>query len=1153
MNPVTASHIVGYDSHLPIKHVKLPLKYLSGNPTKDFSDDFITSCFGHSEFIDISAQKGHFFTLIQTGITKDKKRLRLSPLIVDEATALGVQFQALEILLPHPIINKGTFTYHFVSLEKEEEPCIIIDILDESFLLMTFRIELSDFIMGNDRNRLVLDNFHEWVNISVPYSFELRSSPFFMKSLDPCNIIVSMNDGGILHFKRSEPLSSIDIYNFTDIAPLVSLNFIGSLFSGSGKSDGFMGGLSSNATVDVAQLSRDEFVTLSLNRCVKVYNINSHKQTDLCADFKGCKSLSEWLTNIPNKYFQKLKNSSSTSLHLMLPVDEIINSSGRPTYETVNWDITNGKLEHIERLKLDVDYSGPNIATDVEDHKSLRVQDFQIVAGEEELAYHVLYKANTYSEVAHYTQDKITGNISLIKTALPHQAPVFAELSNHRETEYYVSTVFNSGIFDKRIVSSALDVFIQNLENKPNLDGILSLRQKVTLTVTFVSTAEKISESSAWYKFALICLEFRRSSQEALSISAQRESVFCSEVNGVAVYRKAHSYEAGLHQHVDNSLTDLIRSLSSRFSVQTLKGLLQEIRTLKTIDRIIASDLAATYLSGKISDEDIEILMDNLGLIPNNVDQMKWLIGMSDNKQFSSADGVPPATGEGIGLLSILFTIDTFESIKKCHETLLIDLLVLLLLCEVNDTIIEFMNHIIRKLAVYDLMSDMFNICFSTPGSLSGIEHLRVSAKENSLFWAVSVRRNPHLQQLIQQKDFNTAFDYFASHILLENENENILEIVIELLNRNENEVVLNVFVPKMDETVPLNSFLIGIILLVNGKFERFHEILKDYTLFDRVNHIPTKTILLDHLKGSPSIREFLSGIFIGKSESDVTKSNYFHQLSNLIMRYETWSGIRRPHNSFGADQKQHLLELALDLETTAIQILQSSNDSQGLVNLTSVYLRNHFSIAIDIGDFDKASVSLSKLKSLSSRNDFKNLFTKLIKALIKQNEYRQLFASGSSRIYAENYLLVDSILLELANEDLVLSNALKSYELLYSWRLLGPSPMIVGKTSLVDKRGAAEALYIFITRFRNEKDNLSSDSAQSENFQQFKLKILELYKIIVTILKTFSQEEDKWIRKRGGKKSSSVLTLTELDIEHYRWLKDLEEDFFKNQNEVMN
>ncbi|KAM9934325.1 hypothetical protein OXX80_006076 [Metschnikowia pulcherrima] len=1142
MDPFAVSHLVGYESHLPTKNVRLPLKYLPAKGTQDASEKYTSTLLGHSGYIDVSSQKGHFFSLIQAGVTSDRKHIRLTPILVDEATLLGVSLQSLEFVLPHPILGKGTFTHHFLP-STTDEPCIVIDFLDESFLLVTLRVELSDFLVGNAKSRLSLDNINEWVNISVPYSFELRSPPFMMKALDAQNLIVSMNDGGLLHFRRSSPLLSFDIYNFTDAAPAVSLS-LGALFARSKRTENEIGGISSNAAVDIAYLNADDFVILTLNKTVKVYSLRSHRQLKQLSDLTASHGRSEWVNNVPNKYFELHSHSDSKTLSLVLPTENEAAESKCPAYTFINWDISDGKLEQHDTLKLEVDdLNRPSHA----DLKSLKIQDFQILQGQSEVDYFVLYKSNTYSEVVRFKQAKSTKEITLITRSLTQQASVFAELSSHRDISYYVNTVFDSGMFDKRMVAAALDIFIQNSEKKPSLFEATCLRDKVTTTVSFISSATGVSESSTWYKFALICLEFRRSSQEALSLAVQQDMILCSEVNAVGVYRKAHSFEVAFHEPAAEGLTSLISSFSSRLSVKTFRRFREEVSSFSSMDTSRAEALVSKYLAGKISDEESGTLMNKLDNIPEVVDQIQTLIGTSNVEGEIIDEESLPSAGEGMGMLSLLLTSDIIESIRKSHEAVLINLLLLLLLCEANDNIIEFMNQIVKKLRVYKVMSEISSICYTTYSCSSPIERSTVCAKEKSMFWGVALRNHPVLQQLIQRNKYIAAFDYYAGDILGKKLDETILDVVIDLLNRGEHEIVLNQFAPMMDRSLPINSFLIGIVFLLNRDVDKFYEMLTDYALFTSVNTPQTKTILIDNMDASQLSRDFLSGIFIGPSDSAVTKSNYYHKLAQLINEYMTSSLAGKSPVSKQSVDKQHLYALMIELENKAIEILEDSAHGGAFRHLEGLFLRSHLSTTLGAQKFKDALVSLAKLSILYENSGYEEYFEDYIKALLKANKLETLFLANEKNVFANNYSLVDSILLKLANEDLVLTNALKCYEILYSWRLLGPSTTDAEKKSFFDKRGAAEALYLFVTRFQLEKDTLSSESTQLENFQYFKLKILELFKIILTTLKTFEAEEDRWIRKRTVEKTWEVITLTELNIEYLRWMKELEGELLES------
>ena len=92
------------------------------------------------------------------------------------------------------------------------------------------------------------------------------------------------------------------------------------------------------------------------------------------------------------------------------------------------------------------------------------------------------------------------------------------------------------------------------------------------------------------------------------------------------------------------------------------------------------------------------------------------------------------------------------------------------------------------------------------------------------------------------------------------------------------------------------------------------------------------------------------------------------------------------------------------------------------------------------------------------------------------------------------------------------------------------------------DKRGAIEALYEFITRFRIE--NPTGDVER-----KVKLKILEIYMIILNLLKSFENNQDQWFLKTNSYKETttttrrSIVSLNDLKLEYLEWLKNLDED----------
>lgn len=1129
------SDLVGYSAHLTLKHVKLPLKYFPAALSSDWAENFKnkTACSGG--FLDLNSQSGSFFPSVQYSVSNDLLDIELTPVLVDEATSLGVLFQNIVIHLAHPIISKSNVAIQFVA-QASEEPYILIDLIDVNYLLITLKIELSDFLVGNSNHRLSLDTFNEWVNISVPYSFELRSAPFFMKALNPENLVVSMKDGGLLHFKRHSPLSTVDIFNFTETVPLVSFNLMAGIFKSS-KIESFADGISANAVVDIIQISKTKFVALSIDKRAKIWDLVSHKQAGSISLQNGKSGSSTWLTNIPAKYLQVYEFQSKRYLAILFALETTnspdVNESG---YGFRFFEIANDG----NTLQNELPSFTPEVPLKVDSNSNpFKIQDFQFTSSEA-LHCFILWKSNTYSFLTKNELDILTGSAKSITFSVSKQESQYQELSPHLDEDYFQNIVFNSGCYDDKIVRTALSIFKDKSGAKFNISPDSTLRQIFVHIIDATSKTSGISKSSLWYKVALICEEFRRLSHEASSLLVASDMVLISQAHGLGVFREGHFYESFLEPMNSSGLSKLLNAVSTKISTNTHRRLIRDLSTLSVVDAESASKFASEHLGGKVSDDDISAIMEELASIPGVVDDIKMIIGADFSADYVADELTATKAGEGFGLFSKLLSVKIFKRIKASHEIIMHDLLVLLLLCEMNESILEFLNLVIRRLSRYEIVQQVFDISFEGSGFESGVEHSGVSQPENSVYWTAVVKKNSGLVRLLAQRDYNTAFDYYCDYALGTCYNEYILDVVLELINRNEGELVLKRFIQNLDTITPINRFLVGIVHLITNSPQKFFDIFVDYSTFVAVNNEVLSNRILKGIFNNQKLKSFLNSIFIGASTDTIVKSKYYHALSNICSAQARDTELKLTNAS---STQEDFLKSSLKFQNMAIDILENSTGQDpSVVRLLTQFYHDLFIDALEIMEYDEAVASLNKLNSLLPRNDFKASFTKLVKTLITHHEVNRLFLEDKNELFIKNYLLVDTILLELANDDLILSNALKCYEFLYSWRLFGGSQT----QKLGDKRGAIEALYIFITRFRMEQDNLGSTSNDFEDFKQFKLKVLELYMIIINCLKTFQNKDDQWLVKRDSSKRLGYVQLLELNYEYLHWLKELEEDLSK-------
>lgn len=1140
MAAYSVSNIVGYAAHLPTKVVRLPLKYSPPTRPDDVSEKFRNGCLGSSEIVDLSLQRGTFFPAAQVGVTNDMRVLRLLPLLVDETTLLGLQFQNLNIELPHPVVSNRTVACQFVADNGNGEPFLLLDIIDQSFLFLTLRIELSDFIVGNT-NRLSVDNFSEWVNISVPYSFELRSLPFCMRALDPANLVVSMRDGGLLHFCRDEPLGAFNIYDFSENAPLMSLNIVNYLFRSSEPADSSLNGVLSNAAVDIVALSSDEFVTLSATKTLSFWSLSSHQQSRPKIQAAPSKDSVSWLSTVPNRFLVVTSTGSEshvTRLSVCLPSGTALANTAGSKFEISSWAVSESALE--KDWSFAIQETADSLLERGLDSNVMTVQDFYVQSAPETLKYHILWKCNTYSSVVSYVVSPESGSVeNTTHSHILNISPI-EELMSMRGDGEIMDAIFNSGNYDEDIVTTALEVFEQNLGIATPMFTDGYLRKHVTNVINSVSESHGVNPNSLWYKFALICDEFKKTSQESLALLSTTDYLITSQVNGVGVFRLAHYYEEQNWNLKSSALAALLNSVASRFSLKVFKQVLGEIKKGKPINASDATNYATDFLSSRISDEETEDLMNSLASIPDVLEEIQSLVTDPHAKDILVPGVSAPFTGEGCGLLSKIVAIDTFKNIKKNHEQILLNLFVLLLLSEVNDTILEIFNAIIQKFNNYALMTQVFELSFKDSRSKSPIETHSISKSENSLFWKCAVARNDSLLQLILRKEYNLAFDYYCDVILSQNHESFLLDIFLELLNRNEVKIILEDLVKKIDTSLAIIKFLLGLVYLFNNQFEEFYTTFIDYLVYSMVKDQTTKEKLVERLNSQKIIKLFLSSVFTAHSLDFATKANYYHSLGNLCVAY---AGNLKTRAEFGGiDLKLELLQKSVLFEKKAIEALESGSNQSSHDPLKMTYLRNLYSNAVEIKNYDDAVSALNDINGHVSPSEMKTLLSKLIRALLVNNKLELLFKKNSSDLFKQNYLQVDSIILEIANEDLILSNALRCYEYLYSWRLLGcVNTAASGKFG--DVRGAAEALYIFITRFNLEKDILVSESTEFEDYKQFKLRILELYKIIINCLKTFKEVDDRWIIKRDTSNRLVIATVDELTLEYYKWLQELEKE----------
>lgn len=1203
------SVVTGYTDNFPTIQAKLPLKYISqatssspsnsnASPTRLTSnnDNFHLKLANRGSIISLNEIEGNFIDAVSYVLLNDLKTIRFTPLTT-QVNSLELKFQQIEILLPHRLPSASCLSVYLESSPEHgdaDSAFILVDIIDENYLFTSIKIQLNDFVVNANLGKpFQLDKFNQWGNISVPYSFELRSPPFYIKSLSTNSLIVSLKDGGLLHFKRSSPLSDYEVHNFNEPTSILPFNFIGGIWgkkedSSKGSSDEIesLGGISLNSMVDIALLTPTIFITLSINKVLKIWDLTTHRHCYPSIDLKeNSKDTSFWLTASSTvNYLQVIDNKYLTCHFMTKSAYTGENLQSNSVFKIWELSSTNpSQIDLNERKDLIFKPEFPqSVGKRVNDKNRKNeniwfIQDFFArIQNNGSILYWILWKTNTSSIVSISTISASDGQVeSLEWSSKASQKSVLSTFSPYFDSSYYSDKILNSGYYNELIVKTSLDIFRDHIGFKDHDLNIthLSLRQSILETLN-----EGGDNKLNWYKVDSLCEEYKKLSEECLSLWVNDidSKVLILNSNSVGVVRPAHAYET-----FKSNLSPILTDLSIILSTKTYIKVYDQVVQTPHFTSEIAGEIYLKFLAGKIPDEDRDSLIERLSLVPNVIEDFNEIIDPKSTTTDFALDNRNSLTGS----LRKLSSIISFKDIQRNHESVLLGLLVLLLLMEINEPILELINKISSKLSTYKLLSTVFDTSYSTSSggagsSFSGkVERNQLSNLENSLFWNGVVSNHPKLGRLINKGDFNASYDELYSIISHDYENF-ITSIIIELINHDEGDLIKEIFIKNLNSEKVIDKFLIGFVYLISNNSTEFYKVFEQevFDFKDQKVKLELKEIIFQNLTMNENIKTFLDSIFnLLIEDVKLERANYYHSLSILAI---SQSKTNHNHATFispivstflASTSEQSLsepetkltnsfLNTALKFELQAVEALESVGVSENAYTQQKLleFNTNLFEMALILNEYSIVYKTLEFLDSHSNDQsvNLTEIFTKLINNLILNRSVHILFSTSNPSqqlIFSNNYLLIDSILLSLANNELALANSLKYYEYLYSWRLFGGRfSLELSSKNLGDKRGAIQALYIFITRFRHEQQHLLENDGDKdklieveEDIKQYKLKVLELYMIILNCLKSFDEKEDQWIIKSSDIETETlgIITLDEIKKEYEQWIMELQND----------
>lgn len=1093
------TYLLGYDARFPTKLVKLPLRYSLSSRRSSAQRDFRDDLFCKTHILDLTAHANLAIDAVSFGLTNDLHTLKVAPLSF--TTALGnVSFQELSFDLPHPIVNPNSLAIQLVRREFDD-PYILVDMIDDSFLVISIKIELGNLIFSEE-HPLLLDEHEEWTFISMPYSFELRSKPNLIYSLNEHDIIVCLRDGDVLHFRRQEPLTSFDIFSFVDSPSQSTLWGLVTGFLLGQTSDE---GLCPKSVVDLCLLNSETFATLLAEGMLTVWSLDSHTAISSL----NLESTSP-LTSAQTKFLQFHDQEDRKEIRILLPSYQLHSS-----HKFITVLITGtGEPRATASYLLDLSVSAKD---STEPHQYPQVRDFIYLRDTKKLlvlakvfvgAILITYQGNdrqhlSEKEIVQLSPDELFESM----ISLPEKS-----ISLH---------MLDSGNYDTSVISASIKMVLQsrNLEHP--------LRDPRYLIRNF-SEEHSVDEETLWRKVFVLSEEIQKLSLDPRGIDVVGGHIIVSASRAVGLLRAAHRFE--IYCDSGRHLPSALRMVRQRLSLSYQKSLHTSLASLSSFSVETVSEFASRTIGARLKEFEVAQITS---LVENSQDPL------AEMKELVSGSVVQVNDAKSrlsIGPFIKGIACNSFETILRSHESLILNLLSVVLCFELNAELMDLIAILIRQLSNIECLAIMMSIKPSKSSLLSISDQLH----DDSLFWCLIPEKSSDIQNSLALFEFTQSYSVIETMIVLDQLKDYFVDACIDLLSIDNASEKMSTILDRLGASNPISPFLRGILCFLHGdpKGFAYH--------FNHVTSLSLSGLSLVKLRTACSKHEnvvkFLDSLFSEGCEKVDPMANLYLQLSRLCNLSDR-VGRKLPMNLAEVRDALIFADCALIFSSKAVRVIGdtsstwSESDKAFFVEACSL----HFENCLYLEQYLNASQAIARLVEFLSRTALKSLLTTLIGHLLAKKQNR-LLISTDLQILQEHWLLVDEILLSLANENLILSSALKSYELVFAWRLLGAKEE-VGNRRVVDKRGAAQSLYYFITRFKSEQEFLKLSDTNHEDYRRFKLKVLELYMIVINTLRTFRLADEQWIIKRDISKGNTTTTLSDIVSEYSDWLDDLQAD----------
>lgn len=651
MKGYSCTSITGYKGDLGTKYVRIPLKYPEfGSPSVDSHELFTQLLANTGEIINFENYLS-FIDLVSFDVLNDLSTINLTPVMLN--SQLSLDLQKVEIKLPNKLLNSLCFS---VSIQETTEDLnLVIDLLDSKLLFITLIVNLKDFIVDQG-NKFNLSDFQSWGHISVPYSFELRADPYFMKSIDSNNCIISLADGGLLHFQRPAPLEDFDIYQFTENHE--SVGFFNSFFKDSGFKTN-----TKNSLVDLLAVG-NQIAALTVDKTLKFFDLTSHELVS--ASKVGDNTL---LANIPKRYMNKVDSESPI---LLFHTSNSFLSKESVLFKV--WDISKGSLT-----------KEFHVSTPSHTGSTWFIQDFTTKLTNT-LELEVLWKYNFSSELAKYSIDSNLFNV--LEFQFSESNDPSDDFLQSFDEDYYKSQVTDSGAYDDLILKTSVNILRERLQ-LPKSDSLLIMET--------INKFREQDDSKPWFMLNSLCEEYKKLSKEVLSLGSKNDQLISLQANGLGVYRPLSIFEEFISKN--DELGQILQTIDIKLSKKTIFKVFQYVSSLQSLNNDTLLYISEEILNLKF-DTEIQEVSQVLDNYPKVLDVMDKLV--------EGESYVKSGFETSMSIFQKVNCISSFKDIMRTHKNLLIKLIILFSKFENNQTLLDLSNKILQKFSDLKLLDAIF-------------------------------------------------------------------------------------------------------------------------------------------------------------------------------------------------------------------------------------------------------------------------------------------------------------------------------------------------------------------------------------------------------------------------------------------------------------